>query len=164
MELKKKIKDKIDPKHKGFTHTWMFKVLYGLLLLFLFAILYNFVVREDDNSQLSDEDQKRAEEESNAQLDTLDVIGDYLWPNLKHIQAKAGDDSKMPKEEVKPGVVQKSAPPVEAAAATEQDIKAATGFSGTSDANVSSSSKTITPKVEQMEAPKVQQMEAPSVQ
>jgi len=51
-----------------------------ILILFGFGLFYNFVIAEDD---VVSEQEQQEEQQRNAVLDTVDVVGDYLWPNRK---------------------------------------------------------------------------------
>ena len=70
-------------KKRGFRHSLTFKILCGLVVLFLLGMAYNFIVAENDEIS---EEEKVEEEQRKAALDTLDVIGDYLWPASKPSQ------------------------------------------------------------------------------
>ena len=67
-------------KKHGFTHTLTFKVLCGFVVLFVLGMIYNFIVAE--NSDISEEE-KEVEEQRKAAQDTLDIVGNYLWPDMK---------------------------------------------------------------------------------
>ena len=64
-------------KKHGFTHTLTFKVLCSFVVLFVLGLIYNFIVAE--NSDISEEE-KEVEEQRKAAQDTLDIVGNYLWP------------------------------------------------------------------------------------
>ena len=153
-----KILDLVDPKHEGFRHTLLFKVLIGLALLILLGIIYNVFIRRSTTKDLTD-DQKEQEAARKASLDTLDVVGDYLWPDVKQ---PAKEDEKKNKETDKP-VEHATEKPV-AEAATEEDIENATGESNTSTeetpaAEPSTEKKVEAPKVEKMDKPTVEEIE-----
>ena len=67
-------------KKHGFTHTLTFKVLCSFVVLFVLGLIYNFIVAE--NSDISEEE-KEVEEQRKAAQDTLDIVGNYLWPDMK---------------------------------------------------------------------------------
>lgn len=82
-----------------FTGTLTFKVLLGLIVLVLLGLAYNFIVAEDD-APLADDSQEE-ELQHDADRDTIDIVGDYLWPKMKASkqdmmtdEAKAGDEGK----------------------------------------------------------------------
>lgn len=66
---------------RKFTSTLTFKMLCGLVVLVLLGLVYNFIVAEDD-TPLTDEAQEE-ELQRNADRDTIDIVGDYLWPKAK---------------------------------------------------------------------------------
>ena len=71
----------IQNRKRKFTKSIAFKVLCGLVILILLGIGYNLVVADDD-SPLSEEEQEE-EQQRTADKDTIDIVGDYLWPNAK---------------------------------------------------------------------------------
>ncbi|MBQ7422268.1 MAG: hypothetical protein IJV27_09025 [Prevotella sp.] len=81
--MKGKLQSKIDPKHRGFTHTRLFHVLLGLLILVFILVLYNCVVREDSRQTITPEQAEAEQEHEAMYLDTFDVVGDYLFPPQK---------------------------------------------------------------------------------
>ena len=113
-----KIKNLIDPKHKGFRKTITFKVLIGLAALILLGIIYNVFIRRSQTQDMTD-DEKEEEAARKAALDTMDVVGDYLWPDSKPAKKEKQEDEK--EEEGKPVEHAKESPV--AAAATEEDIE-----------------------------------------
>lgn len=67
-------------KKRKFTSTLTFKILLGLLVLFVLGLFYNFIIAEDD---VVSEQEKQEEQQRKAALDTIDVVGDYLWSSPK---------------------------------------------------------------------------------
>ena len=68
-------------KQRKFTKSLTFKALCVLVVLVFLGLIYNFIVSSDDGpmtEQEQEEVQKR-----NADVDTIDIVGDYLWPNMK---------------------------------------------------------------------------------
>lgn len=154
-----KIRDLIDPHHKGFRHTLMFKILIGVALLVILGIIYSVYIRRSTTKDLTD-DEKEEEAARKAALDTLDVVGDYLWPDPK--PAKTDNDDKSDEEETKPVEHVKEQPVAEAA--TEEDIENATGESSdkneeTPSTETTTDKKTETPKVEKLDKPTVEEIE-----
>lgn len=156
-----KIKNLIDPKHKGFRKTITFKVLIGLAALILLGIIYNVFIRRSQTQDMTD-DEKEEEAARKAALDTMDVVGDYLWPDSK--PAKKEKQEEEEEEEGKPVEHAKESPV--AAAATEEDIENATGqttddkTAPSSSANeISGDKKSDAPKVEKMDKPTVEEVE-----
>ena len=68
-------------KKRKFTKSLTFKVLCGLVVIVLLGIGYNLIV-DDKDSPLSEEEQED-EQQRTAEKDTIDIVGDYLWPNAK---------------------------------------------------------------------------------
>ena len=68
-------------KKRKFTKSLTFKVLCGLVVIVLLGIGYNLIV-DDKNSPLSEEEQEE-EQQRTADKDTIDIVGDYLWPHAK---------------------------------------------------------------------------------
>lgn len=64
-----------------FTHTLFFKVLCGAAMIVVMGLIYYFAIAEDKPAPtqevLEEELQRKAD------LDTLDIIGNYLWPNMR---------------------------------------------------------------------------------
>ena len=67
-------------KKRKFIRSLTFNLLVMILILFGFGLFYNFVIAEDD---VVSEQEQQEEQQRNAVLDTVDVVGDYLWPNRK---------------------------------------------------------------------------------
>lgn len=155
-----KIRDLIDPKHKGFRHTILFRILIALALLIVLGIIYNVFIRPSSDSNTSDDDSD-AEAACEAELDTIDVVGDYLWPGLKDQNKQKEDSDKTDEEETKPVEHAVSAP--QADAATEEDIEDATGPTPqiTEDPTLPSTkdNKQDAQKVETMDKPTVEKIE-----
>ena len=89
------------PTWKEFWHSTMFKVLGGLFVLVLFGILYNLMTRK--RQYAVDEEAQAAEQRRVSALDTLDVVGDYLFPNapLQKDMEKETDKEEKDKDEKK---------------------------------------------------------------
>ena len=153
-----KIKNLIDPKHKGFRKTITFKVLIGLAALILLGIIYNVFIRRSQTQDMTD-DEKEEEAARKAALDTMDVVGDYLWPDSKPAKKEKQEDEK--EEEGKPVEHAKESPV--AAAATEEDIENATGQT-TDDKTAPSSSANEISGDKKADAPKVEKMDKPTVE
>lgn len=138
-----------------FTGTLTFKVLLGLIVLVLLGLAYNFIVAEDD-APLADDAQEE-ELQHDADRDTIDIVGDYLWPKMKTSkqdmmtdEAKSGDGGKG-----------KDARPAE-----EKAAGAKTG-DGHSEAPVPVPAPDVTSPAEQparQSAPAIEKMEAPKIE
>ena len=138
-----------------FTGTLTFKVLLGLIVLVLLGLAYNFIVAEDD-APLADDAQEE-ELQHDADRDTIDIVGDYLWPKMKASkqdmmtdEAKAGDGGKGK----------------DARAAEEKAAGAKTGDDH-SEAPVPVPAPDVTSPAEQparQSAPAIEKMEAPKIE
>lgn len=152
-----KIKDLIDPKHKGFTHTLTFRILIGLGVLIVLGIIYNVFVVRSHTENLTD-DEKEEEAARKASMDTIDVVGDYLWPEDKTAKPEK-EDEKKDEDEGKPVEHAQEQPVAEAA--TDEDIENATG-ENTDGTEQKTSDETS--KEKKVEAPKVEKMDKPTVE
>jgi len=87
-------------KKRKFTNTLTFKILLGLLVLFVLGLFYNFIVAEDD---VVSEQEKQEEQQRKAALDTIDVVGDYLWsnPKTRKEDLTIDDEKTKPEAEIK---------------------------------------------------------------
>lgn len=155
-----KIYDIIDPKHKGFRHTLTFKILIGLAVLILLGIIYNVFIRRSQTADMTD-DEKNEEAARKASLDTIDVVGDYLWPDVK--PAKTDNEEKKDEEEEGKPVEHAQEQPV-ADAATEEDIENATGQNAESSDASADDEQSKDKKDKKPEAPKVEKMDKPTVE
>ena len=142
-------------KQRKFTKSLTFKVLCGLAVLVFLGLIYNLIVASDDapmTEQEEEEVQKR-----NADADTIDIVGDYLWPNMKPSKedmmtdeekadkAKAGKDDKGKEASDKVQSNQYDAP----IAAPAPDITPTSELPA----------KQTAPSIEKMEAPKIEKIE-----
>ena len=145
-------------KQRKFTKSLTFKVLCVLVVLVFLGLIYNFIVSSDDGpmtEQEQEEVQKR-----NADVDTIDIVGNYLWPNMKPSRedmmtdeekaaeaekAKSGKDDKGKEASDKVQSNQYDAP----IAAPAPDI------APSSELPV----KQVAPSIEKMEAPKIEKIE-----
>ena len=145
-------------KQRKFTKLLTFKVLFGLAVLVFLGLIYNFIVASDDapmTEQEEEEVQKR-----NAEVDTIDVVGDYLWSNMKSSRknmmtdeenaaeaekAKAGKDDKGKEASDKVQSNQYDAP----IAAPAPDVTPSSELPA----------KQAAPSIEKMEAPKIEKIE-----
>ena len=94
-EMKRKVENTVDPKHKGFFHTRLFKVFATFFAIVIALILYNCVVR-DTPSTPEEEAEQQAKEQY---LDTFDVVGDYLFKTPQQTNAKNEDEEKKDEDE-----------------------------------------------------------------
>lgn len=68
-------------KKKKITNSLTFKVLCGLVVVVVLAMAYNFIVNSGSDSKEAEEEERVRAEQVKAEKDTIDIIGDYLWPN-----------------------------------------------------------------------------------
>lgn len=158
--IKEKLMGIIDPHRKGFTRTLTFKVLIGLGVILLLAVVYRLFVGSTANRKVSEEEEE-AEVVRKAERDTIDVVGDYLWPGFKDTQAEAPKEDDKKKDD-KPQPIEHAKAAPEAEAATPEDIEAVTGLSPTptEETNLTATKNpVIVPKEEKMGAPKVEAIE-----
>lgn len=117
--------NKHNRKPKSRWHKWLFGALYVIIVVALFGLFYNFVVRSSGGAASTDSDDGRPV----SKYDTIDVIGDYLWPGMKLDTALDEEEDKDKDKDKDEASHTQSAPTIEAEAATEQDIEDATGLS-----------------------------------
>lgn len=88
-------------KKRKFTKSLTFKVLCGLVVIVLLGIGYNLIV-DDKDSPLSEEEQEE-EQQRTADKDTIDIVGDYLWPHAKSSKSDltTNDDKDKTADEAK---------------------------------------------------------------
>lgn len=146
----------INGKKQGFRHSLTFKILCGLTALFVLGIIYNMIVAEDDEL---DREMKEEEEMRKAELDTLDIIGDYLWPDAKPSISK--DTAAVKKEENRKTDERKNG---ENEGKTSRDIEMPEVQLPPAPAPATDPIPTIDPKpsaptIEKMDAPKVEKIE-----
>ena len=145
-------------KQRKFTKSLTFKVLCGLAVLVFLGLIYNLIVASDDapmTEQEEEEVQKR-----NAEVDTIDVVGNYLWSKMKSSRedkmideekaaevekAKAGKDDKGKEASDKVQSNQYDAP----IAAPAPDITPSSELPA----------KQTAPSIEKMDAPKIEKIE-----
>lgn len=145
-------------KQRKFTKSLTFKVLCGLAVLVFLGLIYNLIVASDDapmTEQEEEEVQKR-----NAEVDTIDVVGNYLWSKMKSSRedkmideekaaeaekAKAGKDDKGKEASDKVQSNQYNAP----IAAPAPDVAPSSELPA----------KQVAPSIEKMEAPKIEKIE-----
>lgn len=147
--MKPQLENKQQPKKKSRWHKWFFGGLYVVIVLALFGLFYNFVVRDDEAGGVDADGNATT---GISVYDTLDVVGDYLWPGMK-LDTSTDND----KDDNKSTTTQ-SAPVIEAEAATEQDIEDATGLTA-SDPATSAQPSTTTPSDGNNEEPTVEAIE-----
>lgn len=155
-KIKKSTEHAVDPNNKGCLHTLTFKVLCGLTVILALGMLYNWIVRDDNPDVTEQEQEEKVVRE--AQRDTLDVVGDYLW---KEPAIRPGDVVPDEHKEEEEQLKEKAKREVEEEArkAKEDAMKAETEVSGTEVQESQVSSSSNGPTVEKVEAPKVAPIE-----
>lgn len=143
-------------KQRKFTKSLTFKVLCGLAVLVFMGLIYNLIVASDDAPMTEQEE----EEVQKRNADTIDIVGDYLWPNMKPSKedmmtdeekaaeaekAKAGKDDKGKEASDKVQSNQYDAP----IAAPAPDITPSSELPA----------KQTAPSIEKMDAPKIEKIE-----
>ena len=68
-------------KQHKFTKSLTFRILCVLAILIVLGLIYNFIVAADDTPMTEQEEEEV--QKRNADADTIDIIGDYLWPQMK---------------------------------------------------------------------------------
>lgn len=68
-------------KKRKFISSLTFKIIIAFLIIILMGVVYNLIIKID-NKQV-EESTKEEEEKRKAELDTLDIVGDYLWGPIK---------------------------------------------------------------------------------
>ena len=145
-------------KKRKFTKLLTFKVLCGLAVLVFLGLIYNLIVASDDAPMTEQEEEEV--QQRNAEVDTIDVVGNYLWPKMKSSRedkmideekaaeaekAKAGKDDKGKEASDKVLSNQYDAP----IAAPAPDVAPSSELPA----------KQAAPSIEKMEAPKIEKIE-----
>ena len=145
-------------KQRKFTKSLTFKVLCGLAVLVFLGLIYNLIVAADDVPMTEQEEEEV--QQRNAEVDTIDVVGNYLWPKMKSSRedkmideekaaeaekAKAGKDDKGKEASDKVLSNQYDAP----IAAPAPDVAPSSELPA----------KQAAPSIEKMEAPKIEKIE-----
>ena len=145
-------------KQRKFTKSLTFKVLCGLAVLVFLGLIYNFIVASDDvpmTEQEEEEVQKR-----NAEVDTIDIVGDYLWPNMKPSRKDMmSDDEKAAEaEKAKADKSGKEKAASDKVHSNEYDAPIA---APAPDITPSSElpAKQVVPSIEKMKSPKIEKIE-----
>lgn len=158
-EMKKKVENTVDPKHKGFFHTRLFKVFATFFAIVIALILYNCVVR-DTPSTPEEEAEQQAKEQY---LDTFDVVGDYLFKTPQQTNAKNEDEEKKDeddKQKKETAKEDKQGDPAAGIPAGEEIIESADLSSDTKPAPPAPEpKKTPEPSIEKIESPQVTPIE-----
>jgi len=133
-------------------------MLCGLVVLVLLGLAYNFIVAEDD-TPLIDEAQEE-ELQRNADRDTIDIVGDYLWPKAKQSRQDMMTDEQKAAETDK-GKAAKADEEKPAGGSLQDDYSEAPVPAPAPDAAPSSDppARQTAPAIEKMGAPKIEKIE-----
>ena len=125
---------------RKFTSTLTFKMLCGLVVLVLLGLAYNFIVAED--------------------RDTIDIVGDYLWPKAKLSRQDMMTDEQKAAETDK-GKAAKADEEKPAGGSLQDDHSEAPVPAPAPDAVPSSDppARQTAPAIEKMGAPKIEKIE-----
>ena len=145
-------------KQRKFTKSLTFKVLCGLAILVFLGLIYNLIVASDDapmTEQEEEEVQKR-----NAEVDTIDVVGDYLWPNMKSSRKNmmTDEENAAEAEKTKARKEEKEKESSEKVLSNHYEVPIA---APAPDIAPSSElpAKQMAPSIEKIEAPKIEKIE-----
>ena len=145
-------------KQRKLTKSLTFKVLCGLVVLVFLGLIYNFIVASDDapmTEQEEEEVQKR-----NAEVDTIDVVGNYLWPNMKSSRKNmmTDEENAAEAEKTKARKEEKEKEPSEKVLSNHYEVPIA---APAPDIAPSSElpAKQMAPSIEKIEAPKIEKIE-----
>ena len=145
-------------KQRKFTKSLTFKVLCGLAVLVFLGLIYNLIVASDDapiTEQEEEEVQKR-----NAEVDTIDVVGNYLWSKMKSSREdKMIDEEKAAEaEKAKAGKDDKGKEASDKVQSNQYDAPIAApapDFAPSSELPA----KQMAPSIDKIEAPKIEKIE-----
>lgn len=153
--MKHKMESAVDPQHKGFFHTRLFKVVCGLFAIMIILILYNCIVR-DTPSTPEEEAEQQAKE---MLLDTFDVVGDYLFKTPEQSKVEeATDEQKAEQEQAKKEMAKESG-----AKTTEKDDHADDEMIESADISSDTKPAPPAPEVKKPAESTVEKMESPQV-
>lgn len=145
-------------KQRKFTKSLTFKVLCGLAVLVFLGLIYNLIVAADDVPMTEQEEEEV--QQRNAEVDTIDVVGNYLWPKMKSSREdKMIDEEKAAEaEKAKAGKDDKGKEASDKVQSNEYDAPIA---APAPDITPSSElpAKQTAPSIEKMEAPKIEKIE-----
>ena len=138
-------------KKRKFTKSLTFKVLCGLVVIVLLGIGYNLIV-DDKDSPLSEEEQEE-EQQRTADKDTIDIVGDYLWPH-----AKSSKDDLTAKDKTDKADKAKSKESTSHQESNEAPMAAPASPAPTTP-DPEPSGKSSAPTIEKMNTPKVERLD-----
>lgn len=149
-------------KKRKFTKSLTFKVLCGLVVIVLLGIGYNLIV-DDKDSSLSEEEQEE-EQQRTADKDTIDIVGDYLWPHAKPSRSElTAEDGKNKDADEAKDKMDKADKMKSPDINTHQESNEAPMAAPASPAPITPdpdpSSKSSAPTIEKMNAPKIERID-----
>jgi hypothetical protein len=154
-----------EDKKRKFTSTLTFKILIGVLVLFVLGLFYNFIIAEDETIS---EQKQQEEQQRNAVLDTVDVIGDYLWPDQKprkenivsdESSTKTDDEIKRIVEETKATETKEATENIKNHAAPTAPLPAPAADPVPATTPKTTGKPAAAPSIERISAPKVEKIE-----
>lgn len=149
-------------KKRKFTNSLTFKVLCVLVVIVLLGIGYNLIV-DDKDSPLSEEEQEE-EQQRTADKDTIDIVGDYLWPHAKRSRSElTAEDGKDKDADEAKDKTDKADKTKSTDINTHQESNEAPMAAPASPEPITPdpelSSKSSAPTIEKMNAPKVERID-----
>lgn len=149
-------------KKRKFTKSLTFKVLCGLVVIVLLGIGYNLIV-DDKDSPLSEEEQEE-EQQRTADKDTIDIVGDYLWPHAKssksELTAEDGKDKDADEAKDKTDKADKAKPTdINSHQESNEAPMAAPASPEPITPDPEPSGKSSAPTIEKMNAPKIERID-----
>lgn len=145
-------------KKRKFTKSLTFKVLCGLVVLLCLGLIYNFIVASDDVPMTEQEEEEV--QQRNADVDTIDIVGNYLWPNMKPSREDMMTDEEKAAEaeKAKTGKEDKEKASLEKVQSNHYDAPIA---APAPDIAPSSElpAKQVAPSIEKMEVPRIEKIE-----
>ena len=149
-------------KKRKFTKSLTFKVLCGLVVIVLLGIGYNLIV-DDKDSPLTEEEQEE-EQQRTADKDTIDIVGDYLWPHAKssksELTAEDGKDKDADEAKDKTDKADKAKPTdINSHQESNEAPMAAPASPEPITPDPEPSGKSSAPTIEKMNAPKIERID-----
>lgn len=149
-------------KKRKFTKSLTFKVLCGLVVIVLLGIGYNLIV-DDKDSPLTEEEQEE-EQQRTADKDTIDIVGDYLWPHAKpsksELTAEDGKDKDADEAKDKTDKADKTkSTDINSHQESNEAPMAAPASPEPTTPDPEPSSKSSAPTIEKMNAPKIERID-----
>ena len=145
-------------KKRKFTKSLTFKVLCGLVVLLCLGLIYNFIVASDDVPMTEQEEEEV--QQRNADVDTIDIVGNYLWHNMKPSREDMMTDEEKAAEaeKSKTGKEDKEKASSEKVQSNHYDAPIA---APAPDIAPSSElpAKQVAPSIEKMEVPRIEKIE-----